>query len=320
MPSLYGFADQTDTTKLLNRLKRLDSNVQRTRGGTLQPTSSGRITVPEGLFTTAGQFNMSSTHISTVGNLSPTYNNMGFGISATETTAAIYWDGINASSQIIVLHRADGTRQSIPPGQLTVTGLTGGTTYYALPFWTDSSQCTVGWVPGTVGTPQIFFTSITDLTNAWQQNQIGREPLTTSYLTFKTNTVGSGSTPYNPPITDPHSNPLGCVMLGTEIEAVDNEEYETVHYPEHTWICIRTKDSRWVNVTNNHRFYDPEGYPREAQEFEKGDYIVHRKGTLEVETADTFLRTCTKVQVKMNKIHLFWANGFLSHNLKMLPP
>jgi hypothetical protein len=316
MPSLYGFADQTDTSKILNRLRRLDASVPRTRGGVLQSTGSGMTTAPDGLFGPNGQVLLASADISKVGSLSPTFNNTGFGISATDVGMVIYWDGVNAGSQIIVLHRADGTRLAIPPGQITVTGLTAGTTYYALPFWSSYNQCTIGWVQGTVGAPQILFTSIIDLTNAWQQNQANREPLTSTYLTFATNT---SSASYNPPVTAPGGGTLHCVMLGTEIETVDGEDYETKHYHEGVWWYIRDSQRHWLNCTINHRLYDAEGFPKQAQDFEIGDVIVHRTGNFEVVESAQFDRACTKVEVLMPRVHLFWANGFLSHNIKMNP-
>jgi hypothetical protein len=112
---------------------------------------------------------------------------------------------------------------------------------------------------------------------------------------------------------------LHCVMLGTEIESIDGEEYETRHYHENHWWYIRDSEMHWINCTYNHRLYDAEGFPKQAQDFEIGDVIVHRRGNFEVVESNGFPRVCTKIQVMMKRVHLFWANGFLSHNIKMDP-
>jgi len=315
---LYDFKDSRDASRILNRVQRLEANVPRTRGGKLQKTSSGLTTVSNSLFDANGKLLLSSSNISNIGSVSPSYNNQGFGVSATDTTATIYWDGVNAGSHIIVLRRADGTGQAIPAGSVTITGLTANTTYYALPFWGPYNKCNIGWILGTAGVPPFLFTSTADLLAAWKQNQANREPLTSTYMTFKTNTT---PTSYNPPVTNPAGGTLQCVMQGMEIEPLDNAECEKVYWPEVYFWYLRA-GGHWLKCTPNHRLYDGDGFPREARDFEEGDWIVLKEGNFQVEMTHEWNQACTKVEVKMPRVHLYWANHFLSHNVKMqsLPP
>ena len=107
------------------------------------------------------------------------------------------------------------------------------------------------------------------------------------------------------------------VMVGTEIQTLDSEEYETKSYPEMHWWYIRDSERHWVYTTRTHQFYDSEGFPKQAQDFEPGDIIVHKGGDFEVVESDVHFRVSSKTLISMTKIHLYWANGFLSRDVKL---
>lgn len=102
-------------------------------------------------------------------------------------------------------------------------------------------------------------------------------------------------------------------MLGTEIEPLDNEEVEYEKHEEDHWWYLCDSEMHWVHCTCDQRFYDENGDTKQAQDFEPGDIIVHRTGNFEITESGNRPRFATKVELRMKRIHLFWANGFLSH-------
>ena len=111
----------------------------------------------------------------------------------------------------------------------------------------------------------------------------------------------------------------GCVMLGTLIEEFQGFPYSTINVPCSDWWRIEAGGA-CVNCVPEHRFYDAKGNPKQAKDFEIGDWIIRKNGDFQVTESYGFMRACTKVDVRMSKLHLYWANGFLSSNNKIFDP
>ena len=304
-PNPYNMASGVGQNLQANRLAR---NQPYMKGGALVDSSGEWLPLNKQNFDN-GDLSLASSSIIKQGSNS-TYVIQGvFGTShvvvGAACTTTLYWDGTN-SSQVFVIRRSDGTAETVPPGSITVSGLLASTTYYLLPYWTPSNICTLGWVPGTVGSPQIIFSANTDKIAISLQTYQSREPLTNGYGSFVTPAASGGGGGFLP-----------CVMLGTEIEGIEDCEFSGEHLPETEWWRIEANGAS-VNVVPKHRFYDPMGNPKEARDFRVGDWIVRREGDFQVTASFPFARVCTKVRVKMRRVHLFWANGFLSHNMKAL--
>ncbi len=246
----------------------------------------------------------------------------------TDSTATIYWDGTN-SSRVMIIRRPDpqgqglnGTSTTIPGSSITITGLTHDLTYQALPFWTPFNGCGIGFAPGTVGTPQIAFLS-TDTDTIFAngrsiQSLMGREPLGNVSWTQP---VAGGSSGGGVPITPPARQPGTCVMIGTHIDPLGGGSYDTQNHRQSDWVRIETEPggvfARGLNCTPNHPLYDSEQGKVDASFFVgKSRWIITSKGEERVERTTQFIRACTKVHVTMQQGHIFFANGFMSHNSK----
>lgn len=238
-----------------------------------------------------------------------------FKVVVTDTTAVIYWDGTNGSS-IVPIFRADGSVTRIPPNNITITGLTLSTSYNVLPYWTPNNLCTIGWVPGDAGSPKIGITGTPSAYQQQQQSLYGREPLSYGSLTFKTNATSTPSTSTIGSGGDYTAPPKACVLLGTDIDTLDGLPYETKNYPCSEWWHLESESGRTLYCTPDHPLYTWDGRRIEARDVVLGEVLCTRDGDEKITMSGPHRRVCTKVQVTMPKLHLFYANGFLSHNLK----
>jgi len=221
-----------------------------------------------------------------------------------------------------VITRADGSRFTVPTAGsgLTISGLAAATTYYFLPFWNINNLCNIGWVQGTTGSPQIAFVvaDTTDLVNApfyaMQQTLQSNEPLSTGFMTAATTAAGSGGGGAGGGGGGGHA----CVMSGTDIVALGDLPFSLEVLPETQWVQLRIEDGRELCCTYDHPLYHAERGKVRADELTEGDLVITDIGEQEITVRKFFHRKCSKHKVLMEKGHLFWANGFLSHNIKPL--
>src|SRR6478735_10601546 len=155
---IYDFTSKRQTSQV----QRLETGAQRFQRGTIRPTKGTFARIPIDALTTVRSkqiLDLSNKVIKKIGGVPPSANNPGFAYTSTENSITWYWDGTHSSS-VIVINRSDGSRFTIPTSGsgLTVSGLTASTDYYFLPSWNTNNVCNVGWVQGTLGTPQIAFT------------------------------------------------------------------------------------------------------------------------------------------------------------------
>lgn len=309
---IYTFGGDEDLT---TRVRRLERGEQYLRGGQLVSPSGKYAGIPTSLLD-GNSIDLTSPDLATKGSIPPMGVSGNFGSSTTTTSITIYWDGTNSSNKLAIL-RADGVAVAIPGNSMTVTGLSANTTYGFLPFWSPFNNCGIGWIKGDSGTPQFAFTAAAQtITKSVQQSQQGREPLTAGFLKFTTPASGTSG---GAGTGGGYGGSGGtCIMLGTHVETMGGGEYATEHFPQTDWINLAVDGyPRTLNCTPNHPLYHPERGQMKADQFKVGDWIITEKGERQLAEVRAFIRPCTKVRVRMPVGHLYFANGFLSHNVKL---
>jgi|SRR6185312_6271828 len=298
---------------VITRVRRLERGSQYLRAGQIVTPSGSYAGVPVTLLSN-GKIDLTSPDLASQGSI-PALGVIGnFGFSATTTSITIYWDDTNSSKRLSV-KRDDGTIYAIPASSLTISGLTSATQYGFLPFRSPFNDCGVGFVKGDAGTPQFAFSSAAKTTNSvMDQTLRTREPLSAGYMLYSTATTGTTSGTD----TTGGGSPGRCVMLGTDIEPMGCSGYNTVHHPHAEWIHIAADGyPRSLNCTLNHPLYHADKGKLRADQFSEGDWIITEHGERRVKEVRIFRRVCTKVEVKMMDGHIFFANGYQSHNVKM---
>lgn len=277
-----------------------------------------------------GKLNLQvSTGLNVKGIISPNVVDGQFAVAKpSDSSVVIYWDGTN-TSRVLIIRRPDsqgqglgGTSTTVPGSSITITGLTHDLTYQVLPYWVPFNGCGIGFAPGTVGTPKIAFLSTDSDTTFAQgkaiQSLMGHEPLGNVSWTMP---ASGGSGGAGPPVPPPDRQPGTCVMQGTHIKPLGGQEYETLNHRQTDWVRIETEPggvfTRGLCCTPNHPLYDSEQGRVDASFFlGKDRWIITETGEERVARSTQFIRDCTKVEVKMRSGHIFFANGFMSHNNK----
>jgi hypothetical protein len=301
-----------------SRVRRLERGEQYLRAGVLVSPSGKYAGVPKALLD-GNKIDLTSKHLSTKGSIPPFGVVGNFGYSATTTSITLYWDGTNSSAKLKII-RTDGSAVNIPASSLTITGLIANTSYGFLPFWSALNNCGIGFIKGDSGSPQFAFTAAArNIQASVQQSYQGNEPLTNGFILFSTPSAGTGGGTG----TGGGGGGVGgsCIMVGTHVETMGGGEYVMNLFPQTDWVNLAAEDyPRTLNCTPNHPLYHPERGQMRADSFNVGDWIVTEKGERKLAEVRPFFRVCTKVQVAMSSGHLFFANGFLSHNIKYNNP
>ena len=337
-PGFYG-----TTPPGFGRLQRLELGTQRTQRAALRPTVTpftipgqpvqarrglGNYTrMPNNLLFTKSNgtqvLDVSKVFIRKIGGVSVSANTSGFAYTATTTTLTWYWDGTNGS-RVPVITRADGSRFTVPTSgsPLIITGLVAATTYYFLPFWNINNLCNIGWVQGTTGSPQIAFV-VADTTDAvntpfylMQQTLQQNEPLTSGFMSAATpssGTGGGGGGGWG-------SSGSGCVMAGTDIVPLGDSTYSIEVLRNTEWVHLVIEDGRDLYCTYDHPLYDAVDGRTRADMLTPGRLLITDQGEQRLVSSEFHQRVCSKHKVHMERGHLFWANGFLSHNVKPISP
>jgi len=312
-----------DPSNLIARVSRLEDTAPfAIRGNTFAGQGRSKFLPIDSAGVVGGKLNLAVTGaINFKGILAPNVIDGQFTVaSPSDSTATLYWDGTN-SSRVLVIRRADGTTSTVPPNNITITGLTHDVQYEVLPFWVPFNACGLGFSPGTVGTPLIAFASTDSDTTVAQgianQSLAGREPLGVISWTQPASggTSGAGN-PSDPPSRQPGT----CVRLGTHIEVLGSHGKSDVQefiHPQEKWVHLETDHGLVLECTPNHMLYHEEHGKMEAQLLKEGDNVITRFGVQMLVKSYPFIHGCSKVEVKMKFGHLFWANGFLSHNNKL---
>jgi hypothetical protein len=274
--------------------------------------------IPADTLKTGAKIDLSLSTIRKVGSVPPAGNVSGFAYVGGANSITWYWDGTNGST-VIALKRSDGSAQVIPTAGsgLVVSGLAGATTYYFLPFWSPNQSCNVGWVTGTVGSPQIAFiaSDTTSVQNGnfylLEQALQDREPLTGGFMSATTGSSGGGGG---------GGGGGHCVMSGTEIVPLGGIEYTLKVHGEREWVRLESEDGKVLCCTRNHPLYTENRGRTVADLLLPGDMLIMESGVRGLKSVDWFTKNCSKHSVHMPNGHLFYANGYLSHNQKVVGP
>lgn len=318
IPLYPGFVSRSP---IKGRLKRLEVGSQRLQSNLIRPTDGLYARLPRDVITTVGDnsqvLDIRHSAIAKKGSIPPSGNTSGFAYTATDNSITWYWDGTNGS-HVIVIHRSDGSNFTVPTSGsgLTVSGLSASTTYYFLPFWNTNNVCNIGWVQGTTGTPQIAFV-VGDTTDAvktqqyaMQQQYQGNEALSAGFMTAATAASGGSGGGGG----GGGGSPGNCVMSGTDIVPLGGLPYEIKVYRESNWVRIITESNHDLMCTLDHPLYHAARGLLPAEELTVNDIVITDEGESKIVTVNYFSKHCSKWEIRMPKGHLFWANGFLSHN------
>lgn len=304
------------------RIKRLESGSQRVQANLVRfnravPLTTGQYTrMPSDMIRKNG-LDLTSSAVIKKGSTPQSGSVSGFAYTSTDSSITWYWDGTNGS-HVIVISRADGSRFTVPTSgsPMTISGLAASTTYYFLPYWNVHNLCNIGWVAGTVGTPQIAFVvgDTTDPLNTQQylmnQNSQDLEPLTSGFMTAAT-AIGGGSGGGG---GGGGGSPGNCVMAGTVIEPLGAPDYSVDVKGWNEWVYLKTESGRELYCTQDHPLYHAVRGKMDADNLAEGDIVITESGEEKIVLVSWTNRKCSLWAVKMPKGHLYWANGFLSHN------
>lgn len=308
---VYNFDSSSDLT---TRVRRLERGEQYLRAGQLVTPSGSYAGVPTTLLDN-GRIDLTSPDLTTKGSIPPAGVVGNFGFTATTTSITAYWDGTNGSTKLRIV-RTDGSAVQIPTGTMTISGLSANTQYGLLPFWSPFNNCGIGWIKGDSGTDPnkfAFSAAAMTITNSVQQVYQKREPLSNGFLKYTTPTSGTNS---GGGTGGGYGG--GCVILGTDIKPLGDIGYNTVHYKQTDWYHIACEDyPRTLNCTPDHAMYHAERGKVHAEQLKVGDKVITEHGERTLSAVQPFYRDCTKVEVKMFDGHLYYANGYLSHNYKL---
>jgi hypothetical protein len=324
--ALYSF--DTKNSLLQARLGRLEDIAPYLLSGTTYAKSQSSFTPVATSVVTNGVVNLTNSGVVPGGSIPPLSVNSPFVIVAdtANTKATIYWDGTNGS-RVPVINRANGTLIAVPANNAVVTGLVASTWYGFLPFWSASSLCGIGFAQGDSGSPLYLFAGGTGASFSatasaaaqsiaiQSQNMQGREPLTSGFATFQMPAAGSTSGS-----AGGGGSTGRCVMNGTEIEPlgeIDANDMTQTIFPETDWFHIEGRRSKSLNCTFNHPLYHADNGKLEAEKLKVGDWAITAIGMDKITEITQFKRRCTKIQTAMRYGHLYWANGWLSSNVKL---
>lgn len=303
---IYSFSGSLDPERLRTRLRRIESSVPFIRGGSKVYGDSNYGLLRSDLLDSNNRLVLSNGSVGKLGSVPPIGVSGSFSWVSTDSGGTLYWDGTN-TSQRLVIKRADNSLFTVPSGNKTITGLSANTTYTLYPFWPTNGSCAIGFVIGNAGDPKICFTAPSADAGA-SQNLQDREAL--GVLTVTTGVSGSG-------IPTAPTSPITCVMVGTDIEPLGDAGVRYEHLAQTEWVQIVVNCGWQLTATPNHIIYSDRKGQTQMRALEIGEYVITKIGVQSVVAKHEFERSCMKEAVHMERGHLFWANGILSHNIKL---
>ncbi|KKM66639.1 hypothetical protein LCGC14_1479170 [marine sediment metagenome] len=110
--------------------------------------------------------------------------------------------------------------------------------------------------------------------------------------------------------------PGGCVLEGTTIFPFSGDPIIKESEQEE-WVEIKLADGRVLIATPKHPVYSDAG-KTPLNLISCGEEIITDKGMVAVVEKQTIQNKAIKLAVYIPTGHLYWANGILSHNLKIL--
>lgn len=121
---------------------------------------------------------------------------------------------------------------------------------------------------------------------------------------------GGGGTGGDPP------GGSDCVGEGTALEVLGQGKAELDLIEWSDWVVIEAANGWRLKAVPNHRIYTEHG-KRRMDELLIGEMAVTKTGESPVKTVRRLCQPGYKVKIQIPEGHLFWADGFLSHNIKL---
>jgi hypothetical protein len=178
------------------RLSRVEAALPTSRYGAQIASPSAYATPAATAVQANGQISP-TTGVAAVGNTFTFVVQGKFGYSWDGTLLHLYWDGTNGSTPFTVL-RADGSKQSVPSGSLTIAGLAASTSFGFAPFIATAQPSRVSFAVGDSGSPLYAISpgAKPDLLTTASQTQraTSNERLSDGLIYFPTGTATAPST------------------------------------------------------------------------------------------------------------------------------
>lgn len=129
-----------------------------------------------------------------------------------------------------------------------------------------------------------------------------------------TATSNSGSTSYDDSDDDYRR---GCPIKGTELIPLGEHELVVDEKLEDVWCFLLLEGGRHLVATPSHIIFTERKGRTRLDEVRMGDSVITINGAEKVESTGEMIESRAKCVVQMRSGHLYWANGILSHNLKI---
>jgi hypothetical protein len=213
---------------IVMQLGNVISTVPRVFKGDPVPPNVPFTMVPPIVSPLTNQIQLSNIAIDVRGSFAPTITDAGFTYIAGTDSVTIYYDGTNGSKRV-KQRRRSGYDETLPPGFITITGLTPsavgaaeGPSYDLIPFYIPGS-CAVSWVQGVTGTPAFCWPSGTATPDDINKASIrGREPIAGTVISIQLQPVPVPPPPPDtPPPVDPGTPSGNTGVNGTLTTVVD---------------------------------------------------------------------------------------------------
>jgi hypothetical protein len=108
-----------------------------------------------------------------------------------------------------------------------------------------------------------------------------------------------------------------CPIDGTQIVPLGQHAHGT-SFLNDEWVTIETDNGCRLTATPSHPVYTDRAGKTPLAEVVEGDFVVTRAGSARVVRVERERFPAQAVRVEMHTGHLYWANGILSHNVKII--
>ena len=258
---------------------------------------SSIVSCQSGAIAASSKIDPSSTQILTKGTLGLN-GSTGFTYTSNGTSITWSWTGLT-------IYRTDGTLTSIPNGSQPITGLTGVTTYYFYPYYSELTK-TLQWVAGGSGTPAYAQVAPSNVLSQ-AQNLQHLVALSIGGMSAATTSGGGGG-------GSGGGGGGGCCEVGTQLLFPPDSTVFLDVCDCFDWVELVTESGRHLAVALNTLV----STFKRAQLLEVGDTVeVGTEGAFEkIIGVSIVKRNSQKMSVRVIPQGTYYGNGVRLHNMK----